>query len=241
MRKIFISASMTLLPFIFTNTLTAKTNLLELEKNIIDTRNAWLEDIKHNIINDTPKEGSEVAERDRLISNEYISITGERKNLALADKSQNSGYLFNSYQTILFGEHDINLRNHSQYKEINLLHDTSTRAYDKKKQRTRSVDFILKDHFKRGRPYQVLNDEGHYIAGYSQIQGSSYPSGHTWNGFKQAAVLAMIFPEKGSETFNRAIEYGESRVIVGAHFATDTIASRVGNYYLLSQLLSLPV
>lgn len=123
---------MTLLPFIFTNTLTAKTNLLELEKNIIDTRNAWLEDIKHNIINDTPKEGSEVAERDRLISNEYISITGERKNLALADKSQNSGYLFNSYQTILFGEHDINLRNHSQYKEINLLHDTSTRAYDEK-------------------------------------------------------------------------------------------------------------
>lgn len=27
-------------------------------------------------------------------------------------------------------------------------------------------------------------------------------------------------------------------MIVGAHFATDTIASRVGNYYLLSQLLS---
>ncbi|MEX6383082.1 hypothetical protein AB6F61_09005 [Providencia hangzhouensis] len=60
MRKIFISASMTLLPFIFTNTLTAKTNLLELEKNIINTRSAWLEDIKQNIINNTPKEGSEV-------------------------------------------------------------------------------------------------------------------------------------------------------------------------------------
>ncbi|EQC1056790.1 autotransporter domain-containing protein [Providencia rettgeri] len=238
MRKTFISASMTLLPFIFMNTLTAKTNILELEKNIIDTRGVWLEDIKNNIINNTPKEGSEVAEQDRLISNEYINITGERESLALADKSQDSGYLFNSYQTILFGKHDINLRDHNQYKAISLLHDTSTRAYDEKKQRTRSIDFILKDHFKRGRPYQVLDEEGHYIAGYSQIQGSSYPSGHTWNGFKQAAVLAMIFPEKGSETFNRAIEYGESRVIVGAHFATDTIASRVGNYYLLSQLLS---
>lgn len=38
--------------------------------------------------------------------------------------------------------------------------------------------------------------------------------------------------------FARAIEYGESRVIVGAHFATDTIASRIGNYYLLSQMLA---
>lgn len=238
MRKTFISVSITLLPFIFTNTLIAKNHILELEKNIIDTRNTWLEDIKHNVINNTPKEGSEVAEQDRLISNEYINITGERKNLAHADKSQSSDYLFNSYQTILFGEQDINIKDHKQYKEIRSLHDTSTRAYDEKKQRTRSIDFILKDHFKRGRPYQVLDDEGHYIAGYSHIQGSSYPSGHTWNGFKQAAVLAMIFPEKGSETFNRAIEYGESRVIVGAHFATDTIASRVGNYYLLSQLLS---
>ncbi|MEQ5113250.1 autotransporter domain-containing protein [Providencia vermicola] len=238
MRKLFISASLTLLPFIFTNTLTAKTHVLELEENIIDIRSTWLEDIKNNVINSTPKEGSAVAEQDRLISREYTSITGERKKLALADKSQDSGYLFNSYQTILFGEHDINIRDHKQYQEINLLHNTSTRAYDEKKQRTRSIDFILKDHFKRGRPYQVLDDDGHYIAEYSKIQGSSYPSGHTWNGFKQAAVLAMIFPEKGSEMFNRAIEYGESRVIVGAHFATDTIASRVGNYYLLSQLLS---
>ncbi|MFN6887225.1 hypothetical protein ACK4SH_36650, partial [Proteus mirabilis] len=61
---------------------------------------------------------------------------------------------------------------------------------------------------------------------------------HTWNGYKQAAVLSILFPEKGSEMFARAIEYGESRVIVGAHFATDTIASRIGNYYLLSQMLA---
>ncbi|MDO1811824.1 hypothetical protein Q2319_26405, partial [Escherichia coli] len=48
----------------------------------------------------------------------------------------------------------------------------------------------------------------------------------------------ILFPEKGSEMFARAIEYGESRVIVGAHVATDTIASRIGNYYLLSQMLA---
>lgn len=69
MRKTCISASITLLPFIFTSTLIAKNHIIELEKNIIDTRNVWLEDIKHNVINNTPKEGSEVAEQDRLISN----------------------------------------------------------------------------------------------------------------------------------------------------------------------------
>ncbi|EPK8021290.1 hypothetical protein KKI84_002427 [Providencia rettgeri] len=132
MRKTCISASITLLPFIFTSTLIAKNHIIELEKNIIDTRNVWLEDIKHNVINNTPKEGSEVAEQDRLISNEYINIKGERKNLALADKSQSSDYLFNSYQTILFGEQDINIKDHKQYKEIRSLHDTSTRAYDEK-------------------------------------------------------------------------------------------------------------
>lgn len=238
MKNIFISTSITLLPLLFTHSITAKTDIATIEKNIINSSNMWLEDIKSNVINNTPKEGSNTAEQDRLISHEYTRITGERKELALADKSQNSNYLFNSFQTILFGEHDVKLKHHNQYRKIRFLHDTSTHAYDENKQRLRSIDFILKDHFKRGRPYQVLDDNGDYIENYSQIQGSSYPSGHTWNGFKQASVLAMIFPEKGSEIFNRAIEYGESRVIVGAHFATDTIASRVGNYYLLSQFLA---
>ncbi|WP_050749322.1 autotransporter-associated beta strand repeat-containing protein [Candidatus Regiella insecticola] len=48
----------------------------------------------------------------------------------------------------------------------------------------------------------------------------------------------MIFPERGREIFSRALQIGESRVIAGDHFPTDTIAARIGHYYYLSQILS---
>ncbi|GAB1440687.1 hypothetical protein MASR2M36_34720 [Providencia sp.] len=58
------------------------------------------------------------------------------------------------------------------------------------------MEFILKDHFLRGRPKQVLDANGEYLPDYTKLTGSSYPSGHAWNAFKQAATLSMMFPEK---------------------------------------------
>ncbi len=236
----FISLVIISISISFINPSVASTDQLTIEKNIINKRNGWFDDIKKNIINETPVNNSKTAQWDKLISNEYTKTSGERKALAERDKSQNENYLFNTYQDKIFGEnkHPISLNKNIDYHNIRILYDSATRAYDNNKKRLRSIDFILKDHFQRGRPYQVIDDNGNYHDNYSKIKGSSYPSGHTWNGFKQASTLAIIFPEKGSETFARAIEYGESRVIVGAHFATDTLASRVGNYYLLAQLLS---
>ena len=50
--------------------------------------------------------------------------------------------------------------------------------------------------------------------------------------------MAMAFPERGQEVFSRALQYGESRVIVGAHFPTDTMTSRLARYYYMAQLLN---
>ncbi|SMB26425.1 Autotransporter (fragment) [Serratia proteamaculans] len=77
-----------------------------------------------------------------------------------------------------------------------------------------------------------------YKGNYLSVKGSSFPSGHTWSGFKQAIGLSLIFPERGSEIFSRALQFGKSRVIMGVHFPTDTIASRVGSYFALAQLLA---
>ena len=93
-----------------------------------------------------------------------------------------------------------------------------------------------------------MDREGKYIEGYENLKtyidsqgrerkNSSYPSGHTSNGFGQAVVMAMAFPERGQEVFSRALQYGESRVIVGAHFPTDTMTSRLARYYYMAQLL----
>ncbi|MGJ3355187.1 autotransporter domain-containing protein [Providencia sp. Je.9.19] len=238
MKSVILPTTISLLVLLNSNISSAKIDIEAVENRILDKRNSWLDDIKNNVINHSPIENSKIALWDKLISHEYTQITDERLERAKADKSQNSNYVFSTFNTILFGDHQIDLTANDQYHTIKDLYDISTRAYDENRRRVRSIDFILKEHFQRGRPYQVLDKDGNYIANYTAIRGSSFPSGHTWNGFKQAAVLATLFPEKGDEIFARAIEYGESRVIVGAHFPTDTIASRIGNYYLLSQLLA---
>lgn len=56
---------------------------------------------------------------------------------------------------------------------------------------------------------------------------TSYPSGHAALGAVCAILLADVVPEKRSELFARARQYGESRLIVGAHFPSDVEAGRV--------------
>lgn len=240
MKNIAVSTSLSLFFLLLSGTSWSETAFSETNKRISDQRNSWLKEIINEVITTSPEKGSKTAELDRVVSNNYQKITGERKELAEEDKSQNHAYLFDTYANILFDEYaeNIDFSDKQAYKNLNKLHDSGTRAYDPKKKSTRSMDFILKDLFLRGRPYQVIDKNGDYIDNYTKIKGSSYPSGHTWNGYKQAAILSILFPERGGEMFARAIEYGESRVIVGAHFATDTIASRIGNYYLLAQMLA---
>lgn len=55
----------------------------------------------------------------------------------------------------------------------------------------------------------------------------SYPSGHSTLGTFTALVLAEMIPERRDELLLRGRQYGESRVIVGAHFPTDIEAGRI--------------
>ena len=56
----------------------------------------------------------------------------------------------------------------------------------------------------------------------------SYPSGHTSRGWATALLLSEVCPEHANEILKRGWDYGESRVIVGAHWQTDVDASRMG-------------
>lgn len=214
----------------------------ETKTQILNSRNDWYNHLKTNIINEIPAVGSDTAEWDRLITNSITeNIATKRYALAVLDKNENGDYIYKIFAQYIFDDNSLSkldVLDNDSFEKIDSLYKIATYAYDTNKFRNRSIEFILKDIFVRGRPYQVLDANGNYINNYTSIVGSSFPSGHTWKGFKQAATLSILFPEKGSDLFSRAVEYGESRVILEMHFATDTIASRVGNYFILSELLS---
>jgi acid phosphatase (class A) len=56
---------------------------------------------------------------------------------------------------------------------------------------------------------------------------TSYPSGHATFGMACGLLLSAMIPEKRAELYARARQYGESRLIVGAHFPSDVEQGRV--------------
>lgn len=66
----------------------------------------------------------------------------------------------------------------------------------------------------------------------------SFPSGHTTYGYTGALLLAMMVPERYPELIVRAAEYGNHRVVVGAHYVMDVIAGRTLALYVMAHLLA---
>ena len=59
------------------------------------------------------------------------------------------------------------------------------------------------------------------------INNGSYPSGHTIRGWSAAMLLAELNPTAADTILARGMMYGDSRVIVGAHWQSDVDAGRL--------------
>ncbi len=70
------------------------------------------------------------------------------------------------------------------------------------------------------------------------VDSPSFPSGHTTYGYMGALVLAEMVPERFSQLMARAAEYGDDRIIMGAHYAMDVLAGRTLATYDLAHLLA---
>lgn len=94
----------------------------------------------------------------------------------------------------------------------------------------RTIELIRirpKAHFMRKRPFDRFQEHMYTWWEEDGLRGEgSYPSGHTIRGWGAALILAEINPAAANEIFARGWEYGESRVIVGAHWQSDVDASR---------------
>jgi len=85
-----------------------------------------------------------------------------------------------------------------------------------------------------------LKSNSEYLCGPIQdLRASpSYPSGHTTYGYTESLLLALMVPERYAQMIVRAAEYGNGRIIVGAHYAMDVLGGRTLAEYDVAHLLA---
>ena len=66
----------------------------------------------------------------------------------------------------------------------------------------------------------------------------AYPSGHTTYGTVESLLLAILVPQRYTQAVTRAAEYGDDRIILGAHYAMDVLAGRTLAMHDLAHLLA---
>lgn len=89
----------------------------------------------------------------------------------------------------------------------------------------------------RKRPYVQLQDTTPVPEEEeSHIASSSYPSTHACIGWTVALALAEVAPERQDDVLRRGFDYGQSRLILGYHWATDIEASRLLACALVARL-----
>ena len=95
--------------------------------------------------------------------------------------------------------------------------------------------------YHRRRPFAYFNEEPLCPEedGVWRDEGS-YPSGHTMRSTVAALILAEVNPAKANEIFVRAMQYGENRVIAGAHWQSDVDMTRLAAAIAYSRLQTLP-
>ena len=95
--------------------------------------------------------------------------------------------------------------------------------------------------YHRKRPFERFHE--HMLTEYEEKELSgegSYPSGHSQRGYTAALLLSEINPANADTIMARGFMYGESRVIVGAHWQSDVDASRLSGAIGLARLHTSP-
>lgn len=88
--------------------------------------------------------------------------------------------------------------------------------------------------------FGVASSNVAYLSGPTQnlTASPSFPSGHTTYGYTESLLLAVLLPERFSQMIARAAEYGNDRIVLGAHYAMDVIAGRSLAYFDVAHLLA---
>lgn len=146
-------------------------------------------------------------------------ISKARMAQTIADASKTTKY----YQQIFIDPLNISKESKTKIKDATANIITKV-AYDSKNSAKEA-----KEAYKRDRPYYYFDSVS--CTGDDSISSKrsvSYPSAHSTRGMTVAYVLADILPEEfRGQLLARGMDYGDSRVICGAHWQSDIVAGRI--------------
>lgn len=159
-----------------------------------------------------PKEGSEEYIRDikRYYWGKSQRLNPERAAIAVRDAHYGLGTILREF-SVPFG---LQIEKENTPEIYKLLRDALAT--------TDSICKLPKSKYMRPRPFVVFNEKTLTPKDEPGLRmNGSYPSGHTILGWSAALLLSEINPESADTLLARGIMYGESRVIVGAHWQSD--------------------
>ena len=120
----------------------------------------------------------------------------------------------------------------SEYFGITLSYDETPEIYRLLRDFTATCDNICKkpkNYYMRKRPFMYYHEQTATPYQDADLaKNGSYPSGHTVFGWCAALILSEINPERAEEIMARGYMYGDSRVILGAHWQSDVDAGMLG-------------
>jgi acid phosphatase (class A) len=88
--------------------------------------------------------------------------------------------------------------------------------------------YRAKNHYRRTRPF-VMHPAGTCFPKDESMlrKDGSYPSGHSATGWGWALILAELLPDRADTILQRGRDFGQSRIVCGAHWQSDVDAGRV--------------
>ena len=126
---------------------------------------------------------------------------------------------------------DCIIREFSEPFGMKISKDNTPEIYKLLRDATATCDSICtlpKNYYMRRRPFMRMHEPTLYPQDEPALRkNGSYPSGHTILGWSSALLLSEINPDRADTILARGYMYGESRVIVGAHWQSDVDAGRL--------------
>lgn len=191
---------------------------------------------------------AQFTQRDKFsnVSPEVARVIHYALGVTAADSEAGKYFFGNATQD---GDEDVNDDTADIYDSLNGQPDIFGQAYHKpggqadNSQYGNSRPFITQPEIKRivGRDYFAAPATNRaYNRGPNEdlTDSPSYPSGHTTYGYTGAVLLAIMVPQRYQQMIARGAEYGNNRIIMGAHYAMDVLGGRTLALYDMAHLLA---